>query len=117
MRSAIEGPRAIEDGHFLGAMQLAEAMGDTRGLDRCQQHYQRVARSTDLTVQAELDRLRSIREAWIKLEAEERPVSRRDLDRPLILQHAAIAIKGTEELENARRYRNGAKYQALVPAA
>jgi len=107
----------IEERHFLGALQLAEAMGDAKSLDSGLARYQSLARSSDPATQCELSRLRAVSDAWTKVESEYGAGSLLNLDHPLIPRDFKLGLISTDELANARQYRDGIKVLALAESA
>lgn len=100
---SMEEAMRIEERHYLEALQLSEAMGNTRtnsGL----QSYRTLARSSDPAIQQELQRLRLVRDAWVKVEHEQGPGSLLNLDHPLVPKHAGYGLISDEWIANAARY-------------
>ncbi|MBN9598776.1 MAG: hypothetical protein J0G28_03745 [Afipia sp.] len=107
----------LDERDFLEALQLAEEMGHARTLTYGLENYRRLAKSSDPAVQQELQRLRGVRDAWVRVENEEGPGSLLNLDHLLVLKHAADGIISTTEIENARRHNDKAKGQVSASAA
>jgi hypothetical protein len=96
----------IEERHFLGALQLAEAMGNALTLESGLHSYQRLAKSSDPTIQHELQRLRSVAAAWAVVEAEYGPGSLLNIEHPFVQRnHKEYGLISDGRIANAIRYR------------
>lgn len=104
----------IEEGHFLGVLQTAEAMGDARVLKAGLANFRALALSADPAVQSELSRLGFVQDAWMKIETKHGAGALLNLDHPQVTEDVGIGLIGSGELTNARQYQEWSRVKALA---
>lgn len=104
----------IKERDFLGALQLAEAMGNAKTLESGLEQYKALAKSDDPAVQEELKRLRLVRDNWIKIEREHGLGCLLNLAHPLVQKNRGYGIIDEERITNSLRYSELASSRALA---